>query len=74
MLGSVQANIIDVGVRKIVPGGREADVDLAWQIDQLWVALAVVSNHVVNSCRHQQAGFSLGNSFASKGQSVSCGS
>lgn len=58
VLSSIQADIIDVGVCKVVPSSGQANVDLARQVDQLWVALAVISNHVVNSCRDEEANFS----------------
>ena len=51
VLGSIQADIIDVRVCEVIPGGGDADVDLAGQVDQLRVALAMISNHVVNGCR-----------------------
>ena len=58
VLGSIQADVIDVGVCKVVPGGGKANIDLARQVDQLWVALAMISNHIVNGCRDKEADFS----------------
>lgn len=51
VLGSIQTHIIDVCMCEVISGGGDADVDLAGQVDQLRVALSVVSNHVVDSCR-----------------------
>ncbi len=45
-----KANIIDVGVGKVIPGGRQSDVDLARQVHQLLIALAKVCNHVIDLC------------------------
>jgi hypothetical protein len=51
---SLEANIIDVGVGEVVPGGRDADVELARQVDQLLVALAKVGDHVIYLCAAQR--------------------
>lgn len=47
-----QAHIVDVCVRKVIPGWRQPDVDLARKVDQLLIALAKVCDHVVDLCRH----------------------
>ena len=51
----MQANIIDVSVREVIPAGRQADVDLAGQVAQLLVAVAIVGDHVVNCCSTPQS-------------------
>lgn len=56
VLGCIEPYIVDVRVCEVVPSGGEANVDLARQVNQLWVALAMISNHVVNGCRDRQAG------------------
>lgn len=45
-----EADVVDVGVRKIVARGAQRDVELARQVGQLRVALAVVCVHGVDVC------------------------
>ena len=46
----LEANVVDMGVRKIIAGGGDADVDLARQVGERRVALAKVCDHVVQLC------------------------
>lgn len=46
----LEADIVDVGMGEVVPGRRDANVELARQIHQLLIALAVVGDHVIDLC------------------------
>jgi len=44
----LKADIVDLGVGEVVARGGDADIDLAGQVAQLPVALAVVGDHVLD--------------------------
>lgn len=50
MLHSLEAHIVDVGVREVVARVGQADVQLAWQVGQLRVAVTVVGVHGIDAC------------------------
>lgn len=47
---SDETNVVDVGVREVIPGGRNPDVDLAGQVGQLRVAMPKVGDHIIQRC------------------------
>ena len=50
-MDSLEADIIDVGVGKVIARWGKADVQLPGQVSQLRVALAIAGDHVVDCCK-----------------------
>lgn len=44
----LKAHIVDLGVGEVISRGRNADVDLARQVGELWIATPVVGDHVLD--------------------------
>ena len=50
VLAGLQPHIVDVCVGEVIAAGGQSNVDLAGQVAQRLVALAIVGDHVVNLC------------------------
>ena len=54
MAHCLEADVVDEHVREVIAGRGERQVDFARQVGELVVALAVVSDHVVDLCSQTQ--------------------
>ena len=52
----LEADVVDVAVRKVVAGGGDANVDLAGQVGQRRIAGALAGDGIVERCREGREG------------------